>query len=61
MGSLFCLLSYLFLTWVVAVVKSLWLFSFNFYGICGSIDIVDKIWASIGFLLLLFLGRNLLE
>jgi hypothetical protein len=61
MCGLFCRLSYLFLTWVVAIVKSLWLFVFNFYGIYGSIDIIDKIWASIGLLLLLFLDWNLLE
>lgn len=62
MGGLFHPLNFLFLTWVVAVVKSLgfFLFSFNFYGICSFIETVDKIGPSLGSCLL-FLGQNLLE
>lgn len=60
MGSLFHALNLLFLTWVVAIVQSLWFFIFNFYGICSFIETVDKIWPSVGSCLL-FLGWNLLE
>ena len=60
MGGLVLPLNFLFLTWVVAIVKSLWFFNFNFYGICSFIEIVDKIWPSVGSCLLFF-GWNLLE
>lgn len=54
-------LNFLFLeTWIVGMVKSLWLFIFNFYGICSFIETVDKIWPSDGSCLL-FLDWNLLE
>lgn len=61
MGDLFHpFFSFLFLNCVVAIVKSLWFFIFNFYGICSFIETMDKIWPSVGSCLL-FLGWNLLE
>lgn len=62
-GGLFHPWNFLFLTWVVAVVKSFVFFFyyfFNFYGICSFVETVDKIWPSLGSCLLL-LGQNLPE
>lgn len=54
MGGLVLPLNFLFLTWVVAIVKSLWFFIFNFYGICSFIETGGKIWPSVGPCLLFF-------
>lgn len=55
----FILWTFYFLTSLLTAVKSLWVFIFNFYGICSFIETVAKICPTVGSCL--FLGRNLLE
>lgn len=59
MGGLLHPLNFLFLTLLLVAVKSLWVFVFNFHGICSFIETVDKICPTTGSCL--FLGWNLLE